>query len=53
MLKWDKDSPISFRSDGKTLHDFEKRFQLEDAGVVPSDRKFRWKMIDEMERENE
>lgn len=29
--------------------EFEKRFQLEDAGMVPSDRKFRWKMIAEME----
>lgn len=53
MLKWDKNSPTIFRTDGKTLHDFEKRFQLEDAGIVPSDRKFRWKMIAEMEDVNE
>ena len=45
MLKWDTDSPVSFRPDGHTLHDLEKRFAMEDDGLVPSDRTFRWKMI--------
>ena len=45
LLKWDLDSPTTFKSDGHTVHDFEKRFQAEDDGKVPSDRKFRWKMI--------
>lgn len=47
MLKWDKDSPVSFRPDGHTLADFEKRFRFEELGLVPTDRKFRWSMIDE------
>ena len=46
LLKWDKDSPVSFKSDGHTVHDFDKRFAMEDLGLVPSDRKFRWKMIE-------
>lgn len=45
MLRWDLDSPESFRPDGHTVHDFERRFQLEDEGKVPLDRKFKWKMI--------
>lgn len=46
MLKWDNDSPVTFKPDGHTVHDFEKRFSLEDKGVVPCDRKFRWKMLE-------
>ena len=46
MLKWDLDSPIHFHADGHTVHDFEKRFYLEEKGLVPCDRKFRWKMLD-------
>lgn len=45
LLKWDLDSPTTFKSDGHTVHDFEKRFQAEDKGIVPCDRRFRWKMI--------
>lgn len=26
MLKWDKDSPVSFKADGHTVHDFDRRF---------------------------
>lgn len=47
LLKWDTDSPVSFHSDGRTVHDFDLRFQLEDEGKVPSDRTFRWKMLDQ------
>lgn len=46
MLKWDLDSPVSFHADGHTVHDFEKRFAFEDKGIVPCDRKFRWKMLE-------
>ena len=46
MLKWDTDSPVTFKSDGHTIHDFDKRFSLEDKGAVPCDRKFRWKMLE-------
>lgn len=48
MLKWDKDSPVSFHPDGHTAHDFERRFQLEDQGLIsPDDRIFRWSMLEE------
>ncbi len=48
MLKWDKDSPVKFKADGHTVHDFERRFALEDQGfLIPGDRKFRWRMLDE------
>lgn len=47
MLKWDNDSPVTFHADGHTVHDFEKRFMMEDEKSIPDDRKFRWWMIDE------
>ena len=33
MLKWDKDSPVIFKADGKTIHDLNKRFELEDRQI--------------------
>ena len=45
LLKWDLDSPTSFKADGHTVHDYNLRFSLEDEGKVPADRKFRWKML--------
>lgn len=45
LLKWDRDSPVSFHADGKTVHDFDLRFCAEDLGLVPTDRKFRWAML--------
>lgn len=47
MLKWDKDSPVTFKADGHTVHDYDRRFQAEDEGRVPTDRKFRWSMLDD------
>ena len=48
MLKWDEDSPVTFKADGHTVHDFELRFQLEDEGMIyPDDKIFRWDMINE------
>lgn len=47
MLKWDRESPVVFRPDGHTLMDFDKRFRLEEQGAVPTDRTFRWSMIDD------
>jgi len=48
MLKWDSDSPVSFHPDGHTVHDFDRRFQLEDEGLLyPDDRLFRWDMLDQ------
>ena len=47
MLKWDKDSPVAFRADGHTVHDFDLRFQMEDDGLIsPEDKVFRWAMLD-------
>ena len=47
LLKWDLDSPGSFHPDGRTVHDFDRRFQLEEEGKVPTDRTFRWKMLED------
>lgn len=47
MLKWDSDSPVTFHADGHTAHDFDRRFQLEDDGLISADDKvFRWSMLD-------
>lgn len=47
MLKWDDDSPVFFKPTRHMLRDYEKRFAAEDKGLVPTDRTFRWKMLDE------
>lgn len=46
MLKWDTDSPITFKADALTVHDYDRRFELEDVGLIDPDRRFRWKMIE-------
>lgn len=45
LLRWDIDSPVIFKPDGHTVHDFDRRFQMEQDGLVPTDRTFRWDMI--------
>lgn len=45
MLRWDEDSPVTFKADGHTIHDFDRRFEMEDKGLVPFDKPFRWKMV--------
>lgn len=45
LLKWDNDSPVTFHADGKTVHDFEMRFQWEDDGYKPSGNRFAWNDI--------
>lgn len=48
LLKWDEDSPVSFHSDGHTVHDFDQRFHLEDEGFIyPDDKIFRWEMLNQ------
>ena len=47
LLKWDNDSPVPFRSDGHTVHDFDRRFQLEDEGLIDPKATFRWSMLDD------
>lgn len=57
MLKWDRDSPVSFyppikKKDGtivrgKTVHDLDLRFQAEDDGFISEyDKSFRWDILD-------
>ena len=45
MLKWDNDSPVTFKPDGHTVHDFDARFAAEDAGLIRTDVRFKWDMI--------
>lgn len=48
LLKWDNDSPVTFKADGRTVHDFDKRFALEDEGILlPNDTTFRWSSLDD------
>lgn len=47
MLRWDADSSVTFKADGHTVHDFDKRFAFEDEGLIAADdRIFRWEMLD-------
>ena len=48
LLKWDTDSPVNFKPEGYTVHDFDRRFELEDMGMVPKDRRFKWQMVEDM-----
>lgn len=45
LMKWDLDSLVTFKADGHTVHDFDRRFQMEDMGLIPADRTFRWRML--------
>ena len=46
MLKWDSDSPVSFKPDGHTVHDFDVRFALEDEGFINAQDRFSWSMLE-------
>lgn len=45
MLKWDNDSPVSFKPDGHTVHDYDARFEAEDIGLIDPNERFKWDMI--------
>lgn len=45
LLKWDNDSPITFKPNGCTVHDYDYRFQCEDEGLIPTDATFKWAML--------
>ena len=49
LLKWDSDSPVTFHPDGRTVHDFDKRFAMEDAGLIDPNKRFYWKYLDKGE----
>lgn len=40
LLKWDSDSPVHFKADGHSVHDFEKRFAAEDKGIIDTSKRF-------------
>lgn len=42
-----KDSPTTFKPDGHTVHDYDRRFRLEDEGFICADERFRWSMLGE------
>lgn len=46
LMKWDLDSPVTFHADGHTVHDFDKRFELEDKGIISKDEPFRWEYLE-------
>lgn len=47
LLKWDNDSPVTFRADGRTVHDIDRRLRWEDEGYKPNGKVFRWSDLDE------
>ena len=47
LLKWDGDSPVTFKADGHTVHDFDRRFQCEDEGLIYADERFKWADIEQ------
>ena len=47
LLEWDNDSPVTFKADGHTVHDFDRRFQFEDEGLIDPKATFRWSMLDD------
>ena len=48
MMKWDSDSPVTFHADGHTVHDFDRRFYMEDIHTINPDEPFRWAMLDQV-----
>lgn len=50
LLKWDKDSPVTFKPGCITVHDFEARFAAEEKGAVPCGKGFKWKMVKGVEQ---
>lgn len=49
MLEWDEISPVTFSPDGHTLNDFDRRFALEDAGIVSPDEPWKWSYLQEVQ----
>ena len=47
LLQWDTDSPTTFHADGRTVHDFDRRFQLEEEGLIDPNERFKWSMCEE------
>lgn len=47
LLKWDSDSPVTFHADGHTVKDFDRRFALEDEGLVDKNEPWKWSKLEE------
>lgn len=47
LMQWDLDSPVPFKPDGHTVHDFDERFLMEDQGFIRPDEPFRWSMLED------
>lgn len=47
LLKWDNDSFIKFKSTA-TVHDYDKRFELEDKGLIEPNETFYWKYLEHL-----
>ena len=46
LLRWDFDSPNTFKADGYTVAMYDRRFQMGGEGLlVPGDPKFRWSQV--------
>lgn len=45
LLEWDLDSPCAFKPSGHTVHDYDRRFELEDMGFIRPNEKWRWEYI--------
>lgn len=48
LLKWDADSPVTFKADGHTVHDFDERFALEDKGLITPSDPWKWAYLKDM-----
>lgn len=51
LMEWDKVSPVTFKAGsggkpGKTVHDFDRRFQMEDDGLIYPGDPWRWEYLD-------
>ena len=47
LMKWDLDSPVTFHADGRTVHDFDRRFEAEDSGYMALQERFKWSDLEE------
>ena len=45
LLKWDADSPVTFKPDGHTVKDFDERFALEDQGLITPSDPWKWSYL--------
>lgn len=48
LLKWDTDSPTTFKPDGTTVHDYARLFELENEGLISADEIHKIKKVKEL-----